>query len=126
MSYITGPHLDTGQWLKKLDLKEYNHIFKSYNGVEDILSMSECDLKSMGVKNGSHRTRMMASLILLRDKYDRGAQRMDTWILGLMVLIADIDTEALDCSVLNQALLDRKSNTKKRDEGPNRFGYLRK
>ncbi|GBN90497.1 hypothetical protein AVEN_174427-1, partial [Araneus ventricosus] len=34
MSYITGPHLDTGQWLKKLDLKEYNHIFKSYNGVE--------------------------------------------------------------------------------------------
>ncbi|XP_055953425.1 breast cancer anti-estrogen resistance protein 3 homolog isoform X2 [Argiope bruennichi] len=71
MSYITGPHLDTGQWLKKLDLKEYNHIFKSYNGVEDILSLSEKELKSLGVKNNTHRTRMMASLIVLRDKYDR-------------------------------------------------------
>ncbi|GFT75537.1 breast cancer anti-estrogen resistance protein 3 homolog [Nephila pilipes] len=71
MSYITGPHMDTGQWLKKLDLKEYNDIFKSYNGVEDILSLSERELKSLGVKNGSHRTRMMASLIVLRDKYDR-------------------------------------------------------
>ncbi|GFR04839.1 SAM domain-containing protein [Trichonephila clavata] len=71
MSYITGPHLDTGQWLKKLDLKEYNDIFKSYNGVEDILSISERELKSLGVKNGSHRTRIMRSLIVLRDKYDR-------------------------------------------------------
>ncbi|KFM73855.1 hypothetical protein X975_26521, partial [Stegodyphus mimosarum] len=71
MSYITGPHLDTGQWLKKLDLKEYNELFKSYNGVEDILSLSERELKSLGVKNSSHRARMMTSLVILRDKYDR-------------------------------------------------------
>ncbi|GBM03098.1 hypothetical protein AVEN_14594-1 [Araneus ventricosus] len=38
---------------------------------QDILSLSEKELKSLGVKNNSHRTRMMTSLILLRDKYDR-------------------------------------------------------
>ncbi|KAG8189215.1 hypothetical protein JTE90_013748 [Oedothorax gibbosus] len=71
MSYITGPHLDTGQWLKRLDLKEYIHIFQRYNGVEDLLSLSEVELKSLGVKNGSHRAKLMTSIIVLRDKYQR-------------------------------------------------------
>ncbi|GFS78327.1 breast cancer anti-estrogen resistance protein 3 homolog [Nephila pilipes] len=68
---IHQPHLSIDFWLEKLDLKVYSAIFKDYSGVEDILWMTERDLKDLGVKNGSHRARMGTSLAILKDKYQR-------------------------------------------------------
>ncbi|XP_035226871.1 breast cancer anti-estrogen resistance protein 3 homolog [Stegodyphus dumicola] len=67
----TGPHLSIDHWLDKLDLTIYRSLLKDYNGVEDILWMSERDLKNIGIKNGSHRARLSTSLKILKDKYDR-------------------------------------------------------
>lgn len=63
------PHISIDFWLEKLDLKVYKAIFKDYSGVENILWMTERDLKDLGIKNGSHRARMGTSLAILKDKY---------------------------------------------------------
>lgn len=44
-------------------------IFYIY--LQDILWMSERDLKEIGIKNGSHRARMMSSLTILKGKYNK-------------------------------------------------------
>lgn len=43
--------------------------FKQYNGVEELLSLSEADIKQMGVRNSAHRARMVSNLLVLREKY---------------------------------------------------------
>ncbi|GIX74533.1 breast cancer anti-estrogen resistance protein 3 homolog [Caerostris darwini] len=63
------PHLSIDLWLEKLDMNVYKSVFEDYNGVEDILWMTERDLKNLGIKNGSHRARLATSLTILKDKY---------------------------------------------------------
>lgn len=59
------PHLDIHEWLQRLDLLDYEEHFKKYKGVEDLISFSESDIKELGVKNSSHRARMVSSLVAL-------------------------------------------------------------
>ncbi|KAF8782418.1 Breast cancer anti-estrogen resistance like protein [Argiope bruennichi] len=68
------PHLSIDLWLDKLDMNVYKPIFKQYNGVENILWMTERDLKNLGIKNGSHRARLGSSLAILKEKYDRASK----------------------------------------------------
>lgn len=59
------------KWLANLDLLEqYQGVFKDYTGVEDILHLTEANIKDMGVKNSSHRARIMSSLTALKEKYE--------------------------------------------------------
>lgn len=60
------PHLDIREWLQRLDLLDYEENFKKYLGVEDLISFSESDIKDLGVKNSSHRARMISSLVALK------------------------------------------------------------
>ncbi|KAK8766856.1 hypothetical protein V5799_006364 [Amblyomma americanum] len=66
------PHLDIDVWLQNLDLPQYSLLFCKYTGVEEILWMSERDVKDLGVKNGAHRAILVSSLIVLKRKYDKG------------------------------------------------------
>ncbi|XP_064463573.1 SH2 domain-containing protein 3C-like isoform X2 [Ornithodoros turicata] len=66
------PHLDVDVWLQNLDLAQYSHLFSKYQGVQDILWMSEKDVKELGVRNGAHRATMASSLVILRRKYEKG------------------------------------------------------
>ncbi|XP_076319863.1 uncharacterized protein LOC143230339 isoform X2 [Tachypleus tridentatus] len=67
-------HLDVDVWLKHLELDSYYSLFKNYAGVEEMLLLSERDLKDLGIKNGSHRAIIATSLVILRDKYEKGHQ----------------------------------------------------
>lgn len=60
------PHLDIRDWLQRLDLLDYEENFSKYNGVEELISLSESDIKLLGVKNSSHRARMVSSLVALK------------------------------------------------------------
>lgn len=64
-----GKHLDVGEWLKALELQQYEKLFDKFEGVEDLLDHSEADIKSLGVKISSHRAKIMTSLTGLRCKY---------------------------------------------------------
>ncbi|XP_054707871.1 breast cancer anti-estrogen resistance protein 3 homolog [Uloborus diversus] len=64
-------HLSIEAWLEKLDLTIYRSLFLDYHGVEDILWMSERDLKNIGINNGGHRARISTSLSFLKDKYNK-------------------------------------------------------
>lgn len=66
------PHLDIDVWLQNLDLPQYSLLFCKYTGVEEILWMSERDVKDLGVRNGAHRAILVSSLIVLKRKYDKG------------------------------------------------------
>ncbi|XP_052864406.1 breast cancer anti-estrogen resistance protein 3 homolog [Anopheles cruzii] len=61
------PHMDTAEWLQRLDLPEYGDKFKSYNGVEELLFLSEADVKKLGIRNNAHRARIVSSLVALRE-----------------------------------------------------------
>ncbi|XP_028134652.1 breast cancer anti-estrogen resistance protein 3 homolog isoform X2 [Diabrotica virgifera virgifera] len=62
-------HKDVSVWLRDLELEEYQELFQNYQGVEDLLEMSEQDIKELGVKKSSHRARIISSLTCLRAKY---------------------------------------------------------
>lgn len=62
------PHLDIRDWLKRLDLSDYEDNFKTFAGVEDLISFSESDIKDLGVKHSSHRARIISSLVALKGK----------------------------------------------------------
>ncbi|XP_045469752.1 breast cancer anti-estrogen resistance protein 3 homolog isoform X3 [Harmonia axyridis] len=61
--------LDIAKWLQNLDLEEYRENFSKFGGVEDILDLSETDIKNLGVKISSHRALIVHSLTVLRSKY---------------------------------------------------------
>lgn len=67
----SGPHLDISIWLKNLDLPQYSSKFHKYKGVEDILHFTERDIKALGIRNGSHRARIISSLVVLREKFNK-------------------------------------------------------
>ncbi|GLH04785.1 Uncharacterized protein GBIM_10414 [Gryllus bimaculatus] len=70
------PHLDVRQWLAVLDLQQYAPNFERFTGVEELLSFSEEDIRSLGVRNSAHRARVVSSLVALRSKYDKGPARI--------------------------------------------------
>lgn len=64
------PHLDIRDWLKRLEMLDYENNFEKFAGVEDLISFSESDIKDLGVKNSAHRARMISSLVALKGKQD--------------------------------------------------------
>lgn len=62
------PHLDIRDWLKRLDLLEYEDNLSKFEGVEDLINFTETDIKELGVKNSSHRARLISSLVALKGK----------------------------------------------------------
>lgn len=62
------PHLDIPEWLKRLDLIDYEDNFRKFLGVEELINLSESDIKDLGVKNSSHRARIVSSLVALKGK----------------------------------------------------------
>lgn len=68
----TKPHLELQQWLRALDLTEYQDTFSGFNGVEELLHYSETDIKQLGVNNSAHRARIVSSLLALKIKYEKG------------------------------------------------------
>ncbi|XP_063424282.1 SH2 domain-containing protein 3C-like isoform X2 [Mytilus trossulus] len=65
-------HIAIPTWLEALGLSEYNGLFHQYNGVEDLIYLGESDIKDLGLKNGAHRAKIVSSLRLLKDRYERG------------------------------------------------------
>ncbi|CAG2220342.1 unnamed protein product [Mytilus edulis] len=65
-------HIAIPTWLEALGLSEYNGLFHLYNGVEDLIYLGESDIKDLGLKNGAHRAKIVSSLRLLKDRYERG------------------------------------------------------
>lgn len=62
------PHLDLRDWLQRLDLLDYEDNFRKFSGVEELIDFSESDIKDLGVKNSSHRARLISSLVALKGK----------------------------------------------------------
>jgi hypothetical protein len=60
------PHLDIRDWLKRLELLDYEENFKKFNGVAELIEFSESDIKDLGVRNSSHRARLISSLVALK------------------------------------------------------------
>lgn len=71
------PHLDVRQWLNVLDLGQYANAFEKFEGVEDLLTFTEADIKDLGVKNSAHRARVVASLVALRMKHEKGNKKLE-------------------------------------------------
>lgn len=63
------PHSDIHEWLQRLELTEYEDNFKKFIGVEELINYNESDIKTLGIKNSSHRSRIIASLTALRGMY---------------------------------------------------------
>uniref|UniRef100_A0A182F212 SAM domain-containing protein n=1 Tax=Anopheles albimanus TaxID=7167 RepID=A0A182F212_ANOAL len=66
------PHMETAGWLQRLDLPEYRDNFKSYGGVEEMLFLTESDVKKLGIRNNAHRARIVSSLVALRENLVQG------------------------------------------------------
>ncbi|CAH2015161.1 unnamed protein product [Acanthoscelides obtectus] len=64
-----GKHKDIDVWLRDLELEEYKAAFEKFSGVEELLELSEREVKELGVKKASHRARIVTSLTCLRAKY---------------------------------------------------------
>ena len=67
------PHLDIPEWLKRLDIPQadmldYEENFQKFLGVEEMINLSESDIKDLGVKNSAHRARIVSSLVALKGK----------------------------------------------------------
>lgn len=60
------PHLEIVDWLQRLELQTYEDKFKKFNGVEELINFNEREIKNLGVKNSSHRARMISSLVALK------------------------------------------------------------
>ncbi|KAL3872223.1 hypothetical protein ACJMK2_040160 [Sinanodonta woodiana] len=63
-------HIDINTWLDAIGMKDYHNIFSSYSGVEDLLYLSEADIRDLGLKNAAHRAKVVSSLRVLREKYE--------------------------------------------------------
>ncbi|KAK3087173.1 hypothetical protein FSP39_002571 [Pinctada imbricata] len=65
-------HIPIETWLEALGLKEYLPNFSGTSGVEELLNLTETEVKDLGVKNGAHRAKIVSSLRILKEKYERG------------------------------------------------------
>ncbi|XP_014777821.1 breast cancer anti-estrogen resistance protein 3 homolog isoform X1 [Octopus bimaculoides] len=76
---MVGKHLDIHSWLEILSLQEYLPVFKDYASVEDLLLLNEADLRDLGVKDCTHRTKIVSSLCYLRDNYKNLPDKRNSW-----------------------------------------------
>nr|CAD7207332.1 unnamed protein product [Timema douglasi] len=83
MQLAPRPHLNIPQWLNILELEQYGAVFQHLQGVEDLLSFSEADIKDLGVKNSAHRARIVSSLVALRTKYDKSKIILSCYVVHL-------------------------------------------
>ncbi|KAK2835158.1 hypothetical protein Q5P01_015642 [Channa striata] len=65
-------HQSISRWLSQLGLLQYcTALEQEYDGVEDLLHLSEYDLLELGVHNHIHRLHLLTSLSLLRERERR-------------------------------------------------------
>ncbi|XP_034635621.1 breast cancer anti-estrogen resistance protein 3 isoform X3 [Trachemys scripta elegans] len=70
-------HLSISNWLTELGLPEYCMLFdKQYDGVEDLLHLTEVDLRKMGIENQIHRTHILSNILLLQEAERKRDLRM--------------------------------------------------
>ncbi|XP_077964165.1 breast cancer anti-estrogen resistance protein 3 isoform X1 [Gasterosteus aculeatus] len=74
---VTMKHQSISRWLSQLGLPEYcPALEQEYDGVEDLLHLSEYDLLELGVHNHLHRLHLLTSLRLLQERERRRDLRM--------------------------------------------------
>ncbi|XP_069999873.1 breast cancer anti-estrogen resistance protein 3 homolog isoform X3 [Penaeus vannamei] len=71
MSLMPRPHMESKSWLADLDLQQYGGCFSKFGGVEDFLYYDEASIKELGILHQGHRAKIMSSLTILREKYER-------------------------------------------------------
>ncbi|KAM9357681.1 breast cancer anti-estrogen resistance protein 3 [Symphorus nematophorus] len=70
-------HQSISRWLSQLGLPQYCvALEQEYDGVEDLLHLSEYDLLDLGVHNHLHRLHLLTSLRLLQERERRRELRM--------------------------------------------------
>ncbi|XP_059148901.1 breast cancer anti-estrogen resistance protein 3 homolog isoform X2 [Physella acuta] len=69
---MSGRHIALDHWLEALNMSDYLHLFSQYGGVEDLIYASEAEIRNLGIKIGAHRAKIISSLRILRDKYEKG------------------------------------------------------
>ncbi|XP_062280747.1 breast cancer anti-estrogen resistance protein 3 [Scomber scombrus] len=70
-------HQSISRWLSQLGLPQYcSSLEQEYDGVEDLLHLSECDLLELGIHNNLHRLHLLTSLRLLQERERRRELRM--------------------------------------------------
>ncbi|XP_075944071.1 breast cancer anti-estrogen resistance protein 3 [Anarhichas minor] len=70
-------HQSISRWLSQLGLPQYcPALEQEYDGVEDLLHLSEYDLLELGVHNHLHRLHLLTSLRLLQERERRRELRM--------------------------------------------------
>ncbi|XP_029002171.1 breast cancer anti-estrogen resistance protein 3 isoform X2 [Betta splendens] len=70
-------HQAISRWLSQLGLPQYcTALEQEYDGVEDLLHLSEYDLLALGVYNHLHRLHLLTSLRLLQERERRRELRM--------------------------------------------------
>ncbi|XP_054743947.1 breast cancer anti-estrogen resistance protein 3 homolog [Anastrepha obliqua] len=60
--------MSISDWLDLLDLQQYEGNFQMYNTVEDILEMTDNDLKEKGIRHPGDRAKMLSSLVGVQAK----------------------------------------------------------
>ncbi|XP_026178875.1 breast cancer anti-estrogen resistance protein 3-like isoform X2 [Mastacembelus armatus] len=72
-------HQSISRWLNQLGLPQYcAALEQEYDGVEDLLHLTEHDLLELGVHNHLHRLHLLTSLCLLQERERRRELRMMT------------------------------------------------
>ncbi|XP_048245924.1 breast cancer anti-estrogen resistance protein 3 homolog isoform X2 [Haliotis rufescens] len=71
-SRMAQKHIAVSTWLEALGMLEYLSTFHQYGGVEELLYIQEGEIRDLGIKNGAHRAKLVSSLRILRDKYQKG------------------------------------------------------
>ncbi|KAL4634904.1 breast cancer anti-estrogen resistance protein 3 [Arapaima gigas] len=70
-------HMSISKWLVQLGLPQYFKLFDDeYDGVEDLLGLTEEDLQQLGVHNQVHRLHILASIQMLQDHERRRELKM--------------------------------------------------
>ncbi|XP_064189406.1 breast cancer anti-estrogen resistance protein 3 isoform X1 [Anguilla rostrata] len=70
-------HLAIPKWLSQLGLPEYSVLFDDeYDGVEDLLHLTELDLQQLGVHNRMHRVHILSSIQVLQERERRRELKM--------------------------------------------------
>ncbi|XP_063597046.1 uncharacterized protein LOC134773601 [Penaeus indicus] len=72
MSWMPRPHMESKAWLSDLGLPQYAGCFSKFGGVEDFLYYDEASIKALGIHHQGHRAKIMSSLAILKEKYERG------------------------------------------------------
>ncbi|XP_060738390.1 breast cancer anti-estrogen resistance protein 3 isoform X2 [Tachysurus vachellii] len=70
-------HLSISKWLRQLGLPQYCTLFdEEYDGVEDLLHLTEMDLLELGVHSRLHRIHILSSIQVLQEREAKRELRM--------------------------------------------------